>query len=103
LLISSFTLKARKNLPILSLCHPKIWDQKRAIKDKFARTLKDMKTGLAQAPHAYPKKISYGTFACSSSIHTLAFPSEGARQSPRGDNEPPDEIFGPFGKADRLN
>jgi hypothetical protein len=83
------------------MCLQKILNQKRAIKDKFARTLKDMKTGLAQAPRC--EKISYGTFACSSSIHTRAFPSEGARQSPRGDNEPPDEIFGPFGKADRLN
>jgi hypothetical protein len=29
--------------------------------------------------------------------------SLGARQSPRGESEPPEEIFGPFGAADRLN
>jgi hypothetical protein len=44
-----------------------------------------------------------GTPTSSSSSHTLAFASEGARQSPRGDKEPPDEIFGPLGNADRLN
>ena len=32
-----------------------------------------------------------------------ALESEGARQSPRGDSEPPAETFGPFGMADRLN
>src|SRR5579863_6690729 len=46
---------------------------------------------------------SSGTFASSSSSHTAACESDGARQSPRGDNEPPEEIFGPFGKAERLN
>jgi hypothetical protein len=65
---------------------------------QITRTLNDMKTKLAEAPNTYQKK-SYGTFARSSSIHTRAFPSEGARQSPRGDNEPPDEIFGPFGRG----
>src|SRR6516164_9687353 len=44
-----------------------------------------------------------GTPASSSSSHTVAFASDGARQSPRGDNEPPDEIFGPLGSAERLN
>jgi len=44
-----------------------------------------------------------GTPASSSSSHTLAFASDGARQSPRGDKEPPDEIFGPLGSAERLN
>ena len=29
--------------------------------------------------------------------------SDGARQSPRGDNDPPWETFGPFGSAERLN
>jgi hypothetical protein len=33
----------------------------------------------------------------------LALPSEGARQSPRGESEPPAETFGPFGRAERLN
>src|SRR5579864_400784 len=44
-----------------------------------------------------------GTPASSSSSHTVAWASEGARQSPRGDKEPPDEIFGPLGRAERLN
>ena len=39
---------------------------------------------------------------CSAS-QTSGLPSEGARQSPRGDSEPPDEIFGPLGNAERLN
>ena len=41
-----------------------------------------------------------GMFRSSSSRQTAACASDGARQSPRGDREPPDEIFGPFGKAD---
>ena len=44
-----------------------------------------------------------GTFRSSSSSHTTAFPSDGARQSPRGDNAPPAETLGPFGSAERLN
>src|SRR5262249_37316596 len=28
---------------------------------------------------------------------------DGARQSPRGEREPPAETFGPFGMAERLN
>src|SRR6478672_1269329 len=44
-----------------------------------------------------------GTPASSSSSQTFAVASEGARQSPRGDNDPPDEIFGALGKAERLN
>src|SRR5260221_10202454 len=44
-----------------------------------------------------------GTFRSSSSSQTAACESDGARQSPRGESEPPEEIFGPFGKAERLN
>jgi hypothetical protein len=29
--------------------------------------------------------------------------SEGARQSPRGDSDPPADTFGPLGSAERLN
>jgi len=32
-----------------------------------------------------------------------ALPSEGARQSPRGDRDPPVTTLGPLGRADRLN
>jgi hypothetical protein len=38
-----------------------------------------------------------------SASQALASPSLGARQSPRGDSEPPELTFGPFGMADRLN
>jgi hypothetical protein len=38
-----------------------------------------------------------------SSSQMRADMSEGARQSPRGDSEPPAETFGPFGSAERLN
>src|SRR5438309_5833391 len=46
---------------------------------------------------------AFGRFSASSASHRSALPSEGARQSPRGDSEPPDEIFGPLGSAERLN
>ena len=39
----------------------------------------------------------------SSASHTSGLPSDGARQSPRGDSEPPEEILGPLGRAERLN
>ena len=44
-----------------------------------------------------------GTLRSRSSSQAVALPSEGARQSPRGDNEPPADTFGPFGMAERLN
>ena len=47
--------------------------------------------------------ILTGTFRSSSASHAAALPSDGARQSPRGDSDPPAETFGPFGIALRLN
>src|SRR5688500_3419114 len=43
-----------------------------------------------------------GTFRSSSSSQTFALPSDGARQSPRGERLPPETTFGPFGIAERL-
>src|SRR5688500_10353887 len=43
-----------------------------------------------------------GTLRSSSSSHTRALPSEGARQSPRGERLPPDITLGPLGSAERL-
>ena len=45
----------------------------------------------------------FGTLRSSSASQALALPSDGARQSPRGDSDPPALTFGPFGIADRLN
>src|SRR5258708_4180358 len=44
-----------------------------------------------------------GTFSRNSVSQTSASESLGARQSPRGESEPPDPTFGPFGIAERLN
>ena len=44
-----------------------------------------------------------GTLRSSSASQALALPSDGARQSPRGDSEPPAETLGPLGSAERLN
>jgi hypothetical protein len=41
--------------------------------------------------------------ARNSSIHTTLWASLGARQSPRGDSEPPLPTFGAFGTQLRLN
>jgi hypothetical protein len=35
--------------------------------------------------------------------HASAGASLGARQSPRGESEPPELTFGPFGSVERLN
>jgi len=47
--------------------------------------------------------ILYGTCSRSSRSHTSGSASLGARQSARGDSDPPDPTFGPFGRHDRLN
>ncbi len=44
-----------------------------------------------------------GTFLSSSFVQTSASESLGARQSPRGESEPPEPTFGPLGIAERLN
>ncbi len=44
-----------------------------------------------------------GTLRCSSSSQTFAATSLGARQSLRGERDPPDPTFGPLGNAERLN
>ena len=44
-----------------------------------------------------------GTFSSNSFSHTVASESLGARQSPRGDREPPEPTLGPLGTAERLN
>ncbi len=49
-----------------------------------------------------PRQAS-GTSRSISSSQMRADMSDGARQSPRGDNAPPDETLGPLGKAERLN
>jgi uridine kinase len=46
---------------------------------------------------------SSGISRSMSSSQACADMSEGARQSPRGDNEPPCDTLGPFGSAERLN
>src|ERR1700738_3985696 len=60
-------------------------------------------SGIDLPPYARPEVYRFGTFSASSVSHTSGLPSEGARQSPRGDSEPPDEILGPLGSAGRLN
>jgi uncharacterized protein (DUF849 family) len=50
-----------------------------------------------------PAQTPFGTLQASSSSHAVATASLGARQSPRGESEPPDPTFGPLGMADRLN
>ena len=44
-----------------------------------------------------------GTWSVNSFSQTVASESLGARQSLRGDSDPPDPTFGAFGNADRLN
>ena len=44
-----------------------------------------------------------GTLRSSSAIQALPPASEGMRQSPRGESDPPATTFGPLGRVDRLN
>ena len=50
-----------------------------------------------------PRAQICGTSRSNSSSQTRALPSEGARQSPRGESEPPAATLGPLGRAERLN
>ena len=47
--------------------------------------------------------IYAGTLRRNSSSQIVASESLGARQSPRGESEPPEPTLGPLGSADRLN
>src|SRR5688572_13814763 len=48
-------------------------------------------------------RVADGTLSRSSASQTVAGESLGARQSLRGDSEPPEPTFGPLGMAERLN
>ena len=67
-----------------------------------ARTLT---AGLDRRHHLSDAVVgsSVGISRSISSSHVRADMSEGARQSPRGESEPPAETFGPLGSAERLN
>jgi ArsR family transcriptional regulator, cadmium/lead-responsive transcriptional repressor len=66
---------------------------------RIAHTLADLVGLVLDVDPAY----SSGTLRSISSSQMRALMSEGARQSPRGDSEPPCDTFGPLGSADRLN
>ena len=57
----------------------------------------------ARAHRARRRAAQSGTLRRSSSSHTVARASLGARQSPRGESEPPEPTLGAFGIAERLN
>jgi hypothetical protein len=63
----------------------------------FATRLLRFEKAAAQWHHEVGKLCS------KSSSHAAALASDGARQSPRGESEPPAETLGPLGIADRLN
>jgi hypothetical protein len=50
-----------------------------------------------------PRAGGYSGTRARSCSQAFAELSDGARQSPRGESEPPAETFGPFGIAERLN
>ena len=52
----------------------------------------------AEGPASHRLAQTSGTLAFNSSSQTRAFPSDGARQSPRGDNEPAGRNFRPIGQ-----
>jgi hypothetical protein len=60
-------------------------------------------TAVTMATRPHPVQGTSGTFARSSLSQAADEPSLGARQSPRGDSEPPVPTFGAFGIAERLN
>ena len=52
---------------------------------------------------SFQRAYSRDGTSSSAESHASALPSEGARQSPRGESEPPEPTFGPFGIALLLN
>ncbi len=64
--------------------------------------------GTAAQPVREPALTSGGGLDQSGTVwrsasQARAFPSDGARQSPRGESDPPASTLGPLGIADRLN
>lgn len=64
-----------------------------------------MRRSLNVALHRLQATRSQGCYGIASraSSQVLACASLGARQSPRGDNDPPELTLGPLGAAVRLN
>lgn len=55
-----------------------------------------------EALREYGFFVAYSGTRSNAASHAAELPSDGARQSPRGESEPPEEIFGPLGMAERL-
>jgi NAD(P)-dependent dehydrogenase (short-subunit alcohol dehydrogenase family) len=72
---------------------------KRVVSDTMLERLIARGFGLAPRGSCY----SSGTSRSISASQACADMSDGARQSPRGDNEPPCDTLGPLGSAERLN
>jgi hypothetical protein len=68
-----------------------------------SRSRHSFSLATARSAAGVSAKSSPGTFSSSSASHVVASESLGARQSPRGDSDPPEPTFGPFGIALRLN
>src|SRR5205085_610528 len=77
------------------------WHKMSGLKTSFCGADNDRVLALGGVERSLPLYAS-GTRSSSAS-QVSANESLGARQSPRGDNEPPEATFGPFGIADRLN
>jgi NAD(P)-dependent dehydrogenase (short-subunit alcohol dehydrogenase family) len=67
--------------------------------DAMLERLMARRFGLALSASRYSSGISRSI----SASQACADMSDGARQSPRGDNEPPCDTLGPLGSAERLN
>ena len=66
------------------------WERRQSVLENLIRRAETTPSGAPAAGEPPPEEPA-------------AEASEGIRQSPRGDSAPPDEIFGPFGTAERLN
>ena len=62
-----------------------------------------MREGIDAGAGSLLLNQSSGISRSISSSQVRADMSDGARQSPRGDSDPPCDTFGPFGIAERLN
>src|SRR6267378_7945773 len=69
-----------------------------ALQSRFLRSARLLRV---RRPAVRPDQS--GTFSRRSLSQTVASESLGARQSPRGESDPPEPTFGPFGMALRLN
>src|SRR5918994_3775763 len=94
----------RRGLPVGTAARRPTWTT--PAEARATRRVIGRETPRRTGPDAQPWRRAAppgGKLASSSASHAAADASDGIRQSPRGESEPPATTLGPLGRAERLN